>query len=126
MQAKWLTSMMLGVVVACPMGASAAMGAKYTLHVRPDYTPSEWTRSVGYTERAKGKFLFGGKNAVLGWAELYNEPREAAREETGVMQGMGRGVAHMLGDTVGGVAHLVTFPITAVDVILPEGGTDVL
>lgn len=35
-------------------------------------------------------------------------------------------MVNMLGDTVGGALHLATFPITAFDAPLPEGGTDVL
>ena len=125
MKATWL-SMVLGLVVACPMASFASTGAKYTLALKKDYTPSEWTEQVGYMDRAKCKLAFGGKNALLGWTELYREPREAAREDTSVMKGIGRGVVNMLGDTVGGVLHVATFPVTALDVILPEGGTDVL
>ena len=119
-------SVVLGLVIACPMVSSASTSAKYTLALKKDYTPSEWTENVGYMDRAKHKFVFGAKNTFLGLGELYQEPREAAREETSIMKGIGRGMAHMLGDTVGGALHVVTFPITAVDVILPEGGTDVL
>ncbi len=101
-------------------------GARYTLSLTKPSIPSAWTQDVGYTARVKGKLLFGIKNALLGVAELYNEPREAKRDGRKLIVGIGHGLRNMVGDTVGGALHLLTFPITAVDVTLPEGGTDVL
>lgn len=121
---------LVALVMACPAWSLAMMeeqpNVKYTLSATKDYTPSAWTAEDGYLDRAEHKLAFGSKNALLGWLELYNEPRDAAREDTGVARGMGRGFVNMLGDTIGGVIHVATFPITAVDVPLPEGGTDLL
>ena len=134
MRTNWVLGVTMVAVLASPAANSAAMPmmqghveqAKYTLSLTKDYTPSPWTGEAGYLDRAKHKFIFGSKNLFLGWTELYHEPREAAQHHEGVLRGMGRGVVNMLGDTLGGAAHLVTFPITALDVVLPEGGTDIL
>lgn len=122
---------LVALVMACPTMSMAMMeeeqpSVKYTLSATKAYTPSSWTAEDGYLDRAEHKLAFGGKNTLLGWLELYNEPRDAAREDTSVMRGMGRGFVNMLGDTIGGAVHIATFPITAVDVPLPEGGTDLL
>jgi hypothetical protein len=121
-------AVMTGLIVAAPaMGfAMESVGARYTLSMTRDYTPSPWTHEAGYLAQSKHKFVFGGKNLLLGWMELYNEPRDAAREDRSVMKGIGRGIVNAFGDMVGGAAHVITFPITALDVPLPEGGTDLL
>ena len=120
----------IAISVVCPSAAHAmvsqAAEAKYTYSFTKAYTPSAWTQEMGYKKQAGGKFLFGGKNALLGWMELYNEPRHAARAKQNIAKGFGRGLLNTLGDTIGGVVHLATFPIRAVDVTLPEGGTDIL
>ena len=121
-------AVMMGLLVAAPAMSFAMehVGAKYTLSMTHDYTPSSWTSEASYMEQSKHKLVFGGKNVLLGWMELYNEPRDAVRDHRGFVKGMGAGLVNMLGDMVGGAAHLITFPITALDVPLPDGGTDVL
>ncbi len=124
-------TLVVGLLLASPLAASASemmgpAGARYTLSFTRNYTPSPWTVEEGYLHRAKDKLAFGGKNTLLGWMELYNEPRDMHRQQGSMLKGFGYGMANMLGDTVGGAVHLLTFPITAVDVPLPEGGTDVL
>ena len=114
------------LIVAPGLSEAAKSGAKYTLSLTHEYTPSAWTQETGYKEQMAHKFLFGGKNTLLGWMELYNEPRESIQAKQGFFRGMGRGLVNMLGDTVGGVLHVATFPITALDVPLPEGGTNIL
>jgi len=123
MKGKYL-AMMLGLMALCPVMSDAAQGdgARYTLSITKDYTPSLWTTETGYMSRMGHKLAFGGKNALLGWMELYTEPRESMEEQEGFFRGMGHGVVNMLGDTIGGVMHVATFPITAVDMPLPEGG----
>lgn len=128
MKGMSLAVVVAGVIMASPV-ASFAMdhqGARYTLSFTQNYTPSVWTSEDGYAARMKDKLLFSSKNTLLGFMELYNEPRDAKREQRSVMRGMGRGLVNMLGDTIGGAAQLITFPVTAVDIALPEGGTDVL
>jgi hypothetical protein len=128
MRGRLIVGVTVGLLLALPAAshASKTEGAKYTLSFTKQYLPSPWTEHDRYLPRAKGKLIFGAKNALLGCLELYNEPRDARRQNTGFMRGMGRGLVNMLGDTIGGVLHVATFPITAVDVSLPEGGTDLL
>lgn len=129
MRTKTLFLVFAGLLMVVPTVAhakEAVDGAKYTLSLTRNRIPSAWTQEAGYRARAKGKLLFGAKNALLGFMELYNEPRDAKREGRKLMVGIGHGLRNMVGDTVGGLLHLVTFPITAVDVTLPEGGTDLL
>ena len=129
MRGTWMFALLVGLLVVAPMASYAdysRMGAKYTLSLTKDYTPSMWTQEGGYLPKTKHKLLFGGTNILFGWLELYNEPREAVRENRGFFHGVKHGVVNMLGDTVGGAINLVTFPITALDVPLPEGGTDLL
>ncbi|MBI3320647.1 MAG: hypothetical protein HYZ91_00060 [Candidatus Omnitrophica bacterium] len=125
----WLV-MTVGLLLACPVTAHAAKnvhsGATYTLSFSKAYTPSAWTSETRYINRAKHKLLYGAKNVLLGWMELYNEPHDAVKAKQGFFVGLGHGLVNMLADTVGGALHLATFPITVVDLPLPEGGTDVL
>ncbi len=99
------------VLLAAPVAASAA---------------SEWTTQATYSKQAAGKLKYGVTNVLLGWTALFREPIKAARAGENVFVGIGRGVWTAVGQTVGGAVHAVTFPVTAVDVPLPEGGTDVL
>jgi hypothetical protein len=130
MKIKVLLSVVVGLIVCFPARGFAETNpsGKFTLSFTDAYIPSEWVAQEGYLAQAKGKLLFGGKNALLGWLELYNEPRQAVREDQprAMLRGIGYGLANMVGDTLGGALHLATFPITAVDVALPEGGTDLL
>ena len=124
----WRLGMMLGVLVACPSLSDAkdlGSGAKCTLSLTKRCIPSAWTAAPGYLAQARQKLVFGGKNVLLGWLELYDETRDAIRHDEGFFRGMGRGLVNMLGDTVGGAVHMATFPITAVDIPLPDGGTDI-
>ena len=99
-------------------------GAKWTLSFTKDYTASPWTAEVGWGTRAVGKLGFGIKNLLLGWTELFTEPKEASAEGRNVFGGLGRGLVNGLADTVGGAVHIVTFPITGLDAPLPEGGVE--
>ena len=108
----------LGVVVvlgigllAAPLFASAA---------------SPWADGATYGEKATGKLKYGLTNALLGWTSLFREPVEASKAGENVFVGIGRGVWNAVGQTVGGAAHAVTFPIPQIDIPLPEGGTDLL
>jgi len=87
---------------------------------------SPWTQEMGWGNQAKGKLVYGLKNTLLGWTELFTEPYEACKNGTNVFVGLGKGVWNAAGQTVGGALHLVTFLITTIDVPLPEGGTELL
>ena len=121
----------LGALVACPAMGYADDGMaggkpKITLSLTSDYTASPWTNEAGYTNRVVGKLGFGIKNLLLGWTDLITEPRDAMAEGGNFFTGLGYGLKDALENELGGVVHLVTFPITAVDAPLPEGGVDLL
>ncbi len=90
------------------------------------FAQSDWTGEMGWASQAKGKLCYGLKNVLLGWTELFTEPAEAINEGGNFFLGIGEGVVNAVGQTVGGVLHAVTFPITAIDIPLPEGGTQLL
>ncbi len=87
---------------------------------------SAWAHETGYVNQAKGKLVYGVKNVLFGWTELFTQPYEDAQNGENIFMGIGKGVWNAVGQTVGGALHLVTFPIPAIDVPLPEGGTHVL
>ena len=89
-------------------------------------TGSPWAQETGYANQAKGKLVYGLKNVLFGWTELFTQPYEDAQNSENVFLGIGKGVWNGVGQTVGGALHAVTFPIPAIDVPLPEGGTHVL
>lgn len=116
---------LVGALVAAPgLGYAADGGAKYTLSFTKDYTASPWTAETGWGTRAVSKLGFGIKNLLLGWTELFTEPKEASAEGRSVLGGLGTGLVNAVGNTLGGVVHLVTFPITGIDAPLPEGGVE--
>lgn len=101
-------------------------GAKWTWSLTKDYTPSPWTSEMGYKNRAVGKLGFGLKNLLLGWTDLFVETKETTDGGGNFFKGLGIGVKDTVENTLGGVVHLVTFPITGLDAPLPEGGTQVM
>ena len=124
---------LLGALVACPMIGSAAEqggmmgeGAKMTLSLTKEYTPSPWTQETGWANRAGGKLVFGVKNLLLGWTDLFVEPKEAMDAGDNFFKGVGIGLKDGIENELGGVVHLITFPITNLDAPLPEGGTQLL
>ena len=127
MRWTWIVAVILAMAVVAPLVSSAQeMGAKYTLSFTKDYTPSPWTGIQDYPKQVGHKAVFGGTNALFGWLELYNEPRDTMQAEKRMAPGLARGLANMVGDTIGGVAQIATCPVTIFDVALPEGGTDLL
>ena len=98
-------------LVAAPTGALAA---------------SSWAMEQGWANQAKGKFVYGLKNPLLGWTAIFTEPKEAIDSGSNFFVGVGKGLWDATGQTVGGALHLVTFPITQIDVPLPEGGTKIM
>lgn len=121
--------MLVGLSVALPaVGEAADMGggAKYTLSLTKDSTASPWTSEVGYGTRALSKLGFGIKNLLLGWTDLIVEPQETMSAGGNFFTGLGIGLKDGIENTLGGVVHIVTFPITGIDAPLPEGGTQLL
>ncbi len=117
------------VAVVLTLAATPALGyaeAKYTLSATKDYTASPWTERTTWGSRFAGKLVFGAKNLLLGWTDLFVEPKESLDEGSNFFVGLGRGLWEGLLNTAGGAVHLVTSPITALDAPLPEGGVHVL
>jgi len=90
---------------------------------------SPWTKERGWTRRATGKLLFGLKNTLFGWTEPFTRSHEAVTRNKrivpgalGFLEGVGYGVI----DTIGGAQHVLTFPVTWLDIPLPEGGVQLL
>ena len=106
----------------------AVLGVVLGLLVAPGLASAQspWTDEVGWGDQAKGKAIYGGKNLLLGWTELFTQPYDNVQMGENFFVGIGKGIWNGVGQTVGGALHLVTFPITAIDVPLPEGGTQVL
>ena len=98
-------------LLVAPMTASAA---------------SPWADEVTYKDQVCAKLKYGLKNALLGWTSLVRTPVEAHQSGDNVLVGLVEGVWNAVGQTVGGAAHAVTFPLPQIDIPLPEGGTDVL
>jgi hypothetical protein len=115
----------LGALAAPRPGEAAETGgAKTTLSLTPEFTPSPWTREVGWCRRARAKLGFGLANLLLGWTDLIHEPRQAPREGGTVFTGVAVGLKDALENTLGGALHLLTWPLTEFDAPLPEGGID--
>ena len=119
---------LVGAFVVAPVAGEAATmsGAKMTLSLTKDYTPSPWTSEVGWANRAKGKLAFGVKNTLLGWTELFMEPKKAIDSGDNFFVGLGMGLKNGVENTLGGVVHVVSFPLTELDAPLPSGGTSLL
>jgi len=90
------------------------------------FAGSPWMQETGWANQAKGKFVYGLKNTLLGWTEIFTEPKDAIDAGENFFVGVGTGLWNAAGQTLGGALHLVTFPITQLDVPLPEGGTELL
>jgi len=119
---------LVGVLAAAPGVGEAADGggAKVTLSLTKDYTASPWTSEMGWGNRARGKLVFGLRNGLLGWTEMVLEPKRALDEGDNFFVGLGIGAKNAVFNTLGGVIHTVTFPITELDAPLPKGGTQLL
>ncbi len=98
-------------LMGAPMMASAA---------------SPWADEITYKDKMCAKLRYGAKNALLGWTSLVRTPMQSSEAGENVLVGIVQGVWNAVGQTVGGAAHAVTFPLPQIDIPLPEGGTDVL
>ncbi len=110
-------------VMAVPSTAwTATSKARRTNSSHRGRAGSPWVNEQGWGSQAMGKLAYGAKNTLLGWTKLFSEPYAASQAGRSVVTGIGRGVLDAAGDTVGGAANVVTFPLTNVDVRLPDGG----
>ena len=87
---------------------------------------SPWTEKTTYKEKVLGKLDFGFKNTLGGWTAIFSEAKKGDSnckcKVMATTKGIGRGLAYGLMDTVGGILHIVTFPIPQLDVPLPNNG----
>ncbi len=90
------------------------------------HAASAWAEETGWGNQAKAKLGYGLKNLLLGWTDLFIEPKEAMDAGGNFFVGVGAGVKDALCNTIGGALHTVTFPLPQIDVPLPEGGTQLL
>ena len=99
----------------------------FQVAVAPAWAASPWTTKSTYSEKMMGKLGFGLKNTLLGFTEIIKQPivdykgAEHNKLGNGVL-GLGKGLVNGVVYTVGGVLHLVTFPLTMVDIPLPHDG----
>ena len=89
------------------------------------YAASPWTEEVGYWDWFRGKLTFGIANFWGGWLALIHEPVTAVQDKKNVFVGIGKGLAYSVIFTAGGLAHMLTSPITSLDIPLPDNGVDV-
>ena len=105
---KKVTILLLGVAIL--FASSSAFAA------------SPWTEGATYKDKVLGKLDFAVKNTLGGWTELFNRPIKYHKEGKNVSEGVLMGIGNAVVYTLGGVLHLVTFPIPAIDVPLPNNG----
>ncbi len=87
---------------------------------------SPWADEPTYGAQAGAKLKYGLTNTLLGWTSVIRTPVQAGQDGENVLVGLVRGIFNGVGQTVLGAVHAVTFPITVIDLPLPEGGTDLL
>ena len=113
-RAKWF----VGAIVGCAVLLGGASPARTACPVCAKASDESTT----YPAKAGCTLVRGATNTLLGWTELFRQPVNEVKGGGNIVTGVGKGV----GQTVGGIAHLVTFPIPAIDIPLPRGGTDLL
>lgn len=86
------------------------------------FAASPWTEQITYRDKLKGKLDFGFKNFLGGWTEIFTEPNDYHKEGKNVAEGTAKGIWNAVVFTVGGLLHIVTFPLTSLDVPLPDNG----
>ena len=84
------------------------------------FAASPWKDQGGsYITMAKNKLDFGFRNLLGGWSELITQP---IKHKDNIGVGLGKGVYNAAAFTLGGVLHTATFPVTVLDVPLPDNG----
>ena len=86
------------------------------------FAASPWTEGATYADKLRGKLDFGVKNLFAGWTEIVSQPWNAHKQGHSPIEGFGRGLVYFFADTIGGALHAGTFPITNLDIPLPENG----
>ncbi|MSR78219.1 MAG: hypothetical protein EXS63_08375 [Candidatus Omnitrophica bacterium] len=87
------------------------------------FAASPWKEKGGsYADITKGKLDFGLKNLLAGWTELIRKPMHAERSVSGMVMGLGKGIMNGVLYTAGGLLHTATFPISVLDIPIPDNG----
>src|SRR3990167_5697987 len=110
-----LKRFMVCLLMVVTLAGFASQAAAY-------FEPSPWTEESGYNRRMAQKLIFGIANTACGWIELVQEPYEAVQNNKSVWRAIPVGIFNGVVDTIGGVLHIVTFPVTSLDIELPERG----
>ena len=86
------------------------------------FAASPWTEQKTYKDKAFYKLDFGIKNLFGGWTEIVTQPWNHHANPGETAESIARGIYNAVVYTVGGALHIVTFPITNLDVPLPNNG----
>ena len=86
------------------------------------FAASPWTTNTTYSDKVTGKLSYGFTNLTLGWLDLFYEPHRYHVEKKNIFLGIGKGIFDLVGNTVGGALHTVTFFIPQIDVPIPDNG----
>lgn len=86
------------------------------------FAASPWMEKTTYKDKVFGKLDFAVKNILGGWTEIFRQPIKYNKDGKSVAEGAFMGLYYAVADTIGGALHLVTFPIVALDVPLPNNG----
>jgi hypothetical protein len=81
------------------------------------FEASDWTKESTYLGKTSQKLGFGFLNISAGWTAFFFEPANGQNFFTG----LGKGIGYTVTNTVGGILHVVTFPVP-LDIPLPHGG----
>ena len=107
------------------LSPSSAFPYGFRTPVEPQtYDTSQWKKESLYIDRAFGKFAFGAWNLMLGWTEIVRKPYEESEVGRNVFVGILKGIAYAGADMAGGALNIATFPITTLNIPLPEGGVE--
>lgn len=87
-----------------------------------EFVPSPWTKEEGWKNRAVHKLDFGVKNLFLGWTSIFTSPKKHHENFGATMKSVGMGMMMAPMNMVEGAMHIVTFPITNLDIPIPCGG----
>ena len=88
------------------------------------FAASPWTSESSWGDKSKAKLVFGLKNTLGGWTEIFTQPMNYNKEGKNVPEGVAKGLYNAVVFTVGGILHVLTFPLS-IDVPLPDGGIQV-
>ncbi len=86
---------------------------------------SPWTKESGYWNKVQEKAHFGLTNMCLGWLDPVSESEQATNDKKNAYSAFGKGCLHAPILMIGGVLHVITAPITQLDIPLPHDGVNV-